>query len=218
MPYVIGIISQKGGVGKSALARLLLTELANTELSAKLADMDTSQSTCIEWSLRRQNAGITPDVAVQSYRTVQSALKDNEHQDVLIIDGLPHADRMALAIAKASDLVLLPTGASRDDRNPTTRLANELKDYGIPASKIVLALNLVWGKAGAMIASAYEELTADGYNVLEVGLPVQASYAAALDAGKSLAEASHPSLRKQAKEMAQAIIDALNNQMNEKAA
>jgi Mrp family chromosome partitioning ATPase len=42
----IGLISQKGGVGKSTLSRALAREAASNGLKVKLADLDTQQGTC----------------------------------------------------------------------------------------------------------------------------------------------------------------------------
>ncbi|MGI2299158.1 hypothetical protein [Candidatus Cardinium hertigii] len=42
MAVLIGIVSQKGGVGKSMLSRLLATEYARVNWSVLIADMDNS--------------------------------------------------------------------------------------------------------------------------------------------------------------------------------
>ena len=41
MTYIIGMISQKGGAGKSTLARLFARELAQDNFTVKIADLDT---------------------------------------------------------------------------------------------------------------------------------------------------------------------------------
>ena len=45
------MVAQKGGVGKSTLARIIAVEAAKGGLQAKIADLDTQQSTR---SLRRR--------------------------------------------------------------------------------------------------------------------------------------------------------------------
>ena len=42
---IISLISQKGGVGKSALARLLAVEVTKAGWTAKIADLDPAQGT-----------------------------------------------------------------------------------------------------------------------------------------------------------------------------
>jgi chromosome partitioning protein len=57
MALFIGMVSQKGGVGKSTLARLLAREYANAGWNVKIADLDVSQGTSFSWQARRlQNA------------------------------------------------------------------------------------------------------------------------------------------------------------------
>jgi cellulose biosynthesis protein BcsQ len=45
MGSIISLVSQKGGVGKSAVARLLAVEFARAGWSVKIADLDTMQGT-----------------------------------------------------------------------------------------------------------------------------------------------------------------------------
>ena len=51
MAFIISLVSQKGGVGKSTLARLIAREAAIGGLDVKIADLDTQQRTCTNWAL-----------------------------------------------------------------------------------------------------------------------------------------------------------------------
>ena len=53
MATIIGIVSQKGGVGKSTIARLLAREYAQAGWNAKIADLDVAQGTSFNWQARR---------------------------------------------------------------------------------------------------------------------------------------------------------------------
>ena len=53
MAIFLGMVSQKGGVGKSTLARLVAREYANAGWSVKIADLDVSQGTSFNWQARR---------------------------------------------------------------------------------------------------------------------------------------------------------------------
>ena len=46
--------SQKGGVGKSTLARSTAIALAYAERKVLLADFDVEQGTCLRWQAQRQ--------------------------------------------------------------------------------------------------------------------------------------------------------------------
>ncbi len=42
MNLIIGVISQKGGVGKSSIVRALAREAANNDINVKIADLDSA--------------------------------------------------------------------------------------------------------------------------------------------------------------------------------
>ena len=48
MALVIGVVSQKGGVGKSTCARLIAREYAYAGWDVKIADLDVSQGTSFD--------------------------------------------------------------------------------------------------------------------------------------------------------------------------
>jgi Mrp family chromosome partitioning ATPase len=50
---IIGVVSQKGGVGKSTLARLIAREYAQAGWRVKIADLDIQQCTAFSWQARR---------------------------------------------------------------------------------------------------------------------------------------------------------------------
>lgn len=58
MSYIIGFVSQKGGVGKSTLARLVAREYAVNQWNVKIADLDPGQGTSYKWQDRRIKANI----------------------------------------------------------------------------------------------------------------------------------------------------------------
>ena len=76
MTYIIGMVSQKGGAGKSTLARLFARELAADGFAVKIADLDTQQTTCTEWAADRAEAGFEPEIQVQAYAKMDTALRE----------------------------------------------------------------------------------------------------------------------------------------------
>ena len=44
----------------------------------------------------------------------------------MVIDGAPHSSKMTKEIAESSDIIIIPTGLSLDDLEPTVLLAHEL--------------------------------------------------------------------------------------------
>ena len=56
MAVVVAFVSQKGGTGKSTLARALAAIVAHVGLSVRIADLDPLQNTVIEWEKLRQDS------------------------------------------------------------------------------------------------------------------------------------------------------------------
>ena len=57
-PTTAAFVSQKGGVGKSALARLLAVGAIHRGRKTLLADFDLDQLTCVEWGALRLRASL----------------------------------------------------------------------------------------------------------------------------------------------------------------
>src|SRR3954463_13996516 len=115
MTVVVSALSQKGGVGKSAVARLVAREYAASGWTVRVADFDLKQMTTTERAARRLAAGIEPVIEVQSYASVDKALKGASAADMLVMDGRGFADKLSQDMARASHKVLLPTGLSLDE-------------------------------------------------------------------------------------------------------
>ena len=207
MTYIIGIVSQKGGVGKSTLARLLAREVAAGGATVKIADLDIQQGTSFKWASRRAANGITPEVRVEMFANVKTAITEAETFDVYILDGAPHASRDTREVARAADLVVIPTGQSLDDLEPSVLLAHDLVRDGIDRRRIAFALCKVSDSARE-VEGARAYLAEAGYQVLEGEIPFRTGFSIALDQGKAVTETNFRSLSKRADRLAQAIIDA----------
>lgn len=206
MAVVIGIVGQKGGVGKSTMARLIAREYAASGWNVKIADLDVSQGTSFHWQARRLQRQIEPVVSVERFGTVEQALKTAPHYDLLILDGAPHSTAATLKIAQSSALVLLPTGLSLDDMEPSILLAHELVKKGIAKQLLAFALCRV-GDSEPEIAEAREYIGKAGYRVLRGAIPEKIAYRRASDEGRALTETKFASLNQRSDVLAQDIID-----------
>jgi chromosome partitioning protein len=203
---VVSAISQKGGVGKSAIARLVAREYAASGWAVRVADFDLKQMTTTEWAARRLAAGIEPVIEVQGYASVDKALKGAAATDMLVMDGRGFADKLSQDMAKASHKVLLPTRLSLDDLRPSVRLAHELIGVGVQARNLAFVLCRT-GDSEKEIASAREYIEGAGYRCLDASWPERTGYRDSHDQGKAGSEALHPSLRVKAEAVAKAAVD-----------
>ena len=203
---IIAVVSQKGGVGKSTLARLIAREYAAANWRVKIADLDISQGTSFNWQARRLINEVQPVIAVERFGNVEQALHAAAHVDLLILDGPPHSTAGTLKMAHAADLVILPTGLSLDDLQPSVLLAHELTTKGIPSRKIAFAFCRV-GDSDSEIAEARRYIAEAGYRPFSGSIPEKTAYRRASDAGRSLTETRFDSLNKRSDELAQSIIN-----------
>ena len=208
MTYIVGMVSQKGGVGKSTLARMMAREFVAGGLSTKIADLDTQQQTCTNWAGRRAENGVEPEIQVQSFAGVKSALEEADRFDALILDGKPNASDQTIEIAKASHLVVIPTGQTVDDLHPGVVLAHSLRKKGIAPEKIAFAMFKTTGSEREN-ATARDYISQAGYMILDGEVSVSTAYGSASDYGKAITETSFRTLNERASKLAQSVIDRM---------
>ena len=208
MGYRVGFLSQKGGVGKSTLARLVAREAAAGGHRVKIADMDTAQGTCFNWLRRRSENGLEPEIRVEQFERLKTAIAEADDFDIYIFDGAPHASKETLAIARECDLIVIPTSLSRDDLDPGILLGYDLLDAGIPIQRIAFALMKTTDSASE-VAKTRTFIERANFKVLKGEIPQRTAFHQAQDIGQALTETQYPTLTEKADEVAQSIVDAL---------
>lgn len=203
---IVSVLSQKGGPGKSTLARGLAVEFLKQDWDVHVADMDTTQLTTLKWAERRDAIDVEPSVDVASYRNPQSALRAANRCDLLVVDGTPYATQASKDLAKGSDLIIIPTGVTLDDLEPQLNLAQEMVTrVGIDKRRIlfvVMKVNENGDKEAMSTRSSIEEW---GFNVVKGWMPARTAYGSALDAGYSMTETRFKTLN----DKAQSIMDGI---------
>lgn len=205
---IISLVSQKGGVGKSALARLLAVEFARAGWSVKIADLDVAQGTATKWKARRDRTGLQPDVAVEKFRTVERALREASRFDLLVLDGPAHAEKGGLTMARHSDLVLMPTCYSLDDMEAQIEAAYELEAANVPSDRVWFTFCRAAGsEAEERDARAY--LTKARVNVLGPVFPELPSIRQGHAEGRAASEVPFRTVQEKLTALVQAIADKL---------
>jgi chromosome partitioning protein len=212
MPIIIALISQKGGVGKSALSRALAVEAARNGFTAHIADLDAQQFTATEWASLRARGRFEPSVTATTYTTLKQALDGMPRCDMLILDGPARTSAGTLDIAKIADLVIQPTGAGRDDLDPAIRTFHELVAKRIASRKLVMVLSRILGDSEAKEARRY--IVDAGYAVADGHVIERISYRTAMNIGRALTETEYDTLNDKARE----VVTNLVNRIQEKAA
>ena len=205
---VIGVVSQKGGVGKSTLCQLIAREAASQGKQAKILDFDVKQMTSTDWVRERLQRDLVPEVEAEPTKDVRKALKLNRDYDVILLDGAPGTPKRTDEMVQECDLVILPTGSSRADLMPMLALARRLSQLKGDAAGPFFALCRVM--TDSEIAEARATIAAAGFEALDGELIERPGYRAAQNMGRSASETSYPSLNARARKLARAILDRLD--------
>src|SRR5258708_25739490 len=83
---IIGVVSQKGGVGKSTLCHLIAREAAASGKQVKILDFDTKQLTSTDWVRARLERALEPAIEAEPVRNIDRALKHNRGYDIIVLD------------------------------------------------------------------------------------------------------------------------------------
>ena len=202
-PLTVSFVGQKGGVGKSTLARLFAVGAAYRGLRPLLADFDLEQLTCVEWNALRLQNSIEPDLDVRTFKSLKKLRKREDRAGIVVVDTRGLADELSTEIAEESDVAFLPTGPSGDDLRPTLALARKLAKNGAEG-RVVLVLSRV-GRSDVQVKKAIETIEESGFELLAEHWPQRDGFQIDLDAGRAGREARNPHLREAAERMETAL-------------
>lgn len=204
----IACLSQKGGVGKSTLARLIARTYAKAEWRVKIADFNTKQKTSVDWCAMRMDQGVKPEIAAEAFTSIKSAIRQEDQFDLMVFDGRPDSDVSSLEIAREANLILVPCSTSFDDLSPQVKFAHELLSKGIPRSRILFVINRA-AESQVAVDEAKSFVTSAGYAVAKTDIPARTGYEMAQNSGRALTETSFVSLNIRADELAQEVVEIL---------
>lgn len=204
---VIACLSQKGGVGKSTLARLIARTYAASGWTVKICDFNTTQLTSQKWARVRVEMGVEPSIHAEAF--ISPTRLRRENYNLIVADGRPDSDQSSLDIARVSDLIVLPTGLALDDLEPQLAFGKELVVKGIDPKRILFVLNKTNDSAIA-VSEAREYL--GEFAVAKQDIVARISYQRAQNHGKALSEVggSVGKLEEQADLLAAEIVDYIN--------
>ncbi|MEE9326708.1 MAG: ParA family protein [Cocleimonas sp.] len=208
---IISFLGQKGGTGKSSIARAVAVEFVRSSWVVHVADMDIIQKTTFNWAGRRSDAEIEPSLEVALYRDPKTALKAVGTSDLLIIDGKAFADNHLLTVAKASDLIVIPVGVNADDLEPTLNLATELINKGISRDSMLFVVGKVPDNGEREAIDTRQTIKNWAFNVSQGYIPFKTAYSQAMDTGRTLNETKYKGLNDKSDKIIQQIVDKVIN-------
>lgn len=110
----IGLLNQKGGVGKTTLAVHIADALARKENDVLLVDADP-QGSALDWAAAREGEPLFPVAGLPKPSIHKELPALAKGYDFVVIDGPPRVYDVARSAIMASDLVLIPVQPSPYD-------------------------------------------------------------------------------------------------------
>jgi chromosome partitioning protein len=205
MPRRILFTSQKGGVGKSTLARSTAVALAYAGRCVLLADFDVDQRTCMRWQAQRVARALEPRIEVEAFSKEKKLGRvEYDYQDI-VIDTRGQHDELSLDLAVSADVVFLPSSFSMDDVSPTLRVVESLRSAGVPSARIAIVFCRTGGskKQGQLARSILEM---NRIAVVDAVLPQKDGFISLYATGRTGREAPRAKLRSVALAVDEALL------------
>jgi chromosome partitioning protein len=215
MPATVAFVSQKGGVGKSAMARALAVVAVNAKVKVALGDLDPQQQTLVRWNATRKEHRVSPSLSVEAFPGIDEALARTGDVELLILDSAGRVTNETLGLAQRVDLVVQPTGPSVDDLHPSVLVFHALTQLMIPHQRLVFALSRTLLTEEETAARDCLRLT--GYEVLPGCIPERVAYRHALNCGRAPSETSDASLNTRVDALMYALLEKLGGGWREHA-
>ena len=111
---IVGVLNQKGGVGKTTLSVNLAACLARTGARVLLIDADP-QGSALDWAAARQGEPLFSVVGFPRATIHKEIAQLGQGYDHVIIDGPPRVTDLARSAIMASDIVVIPVQPSPYD-------------------------------------------------------------------------------------------------------
>jgi chromosome partitioning protein len=217
MARYILFTSQKGGVGKSTLARSTAVALAGTGRRVLLADFDTAQRTCLRWQAQRLARHLEPSITVERFSKEEKLDRDARRYDDVVMDTRGQLDPLSIELAKAADVIFLPSSYSLDDISPTLGLVAALREAGISPARIAVVFCRTGGSA-RQAQYARSILAMNDIAALEAVLPHRDGFVQLSATGRTGREAASTALQAIAMALDQALLDFIEATISGKSA
>ncbi len=202
----IGLVQQKGGVGKTTLATNIARTFQLRGHSVLLVDADP-QGTARDWAAKSDIQ--TPTTVGVDRPVVHKELPKIDGFDIAIVDAVGKLEKMTVSVIKASDLALLPIQPSSADLWAVGTVIDHVETRremteGKPNARFVISRAITGSTMTDSVQSVLDEAPFDR---LECGTHQRVAYARALGQGLSV--------HKMNDSKAQAEINAITDELEQ---
>lgn len=193
MPLVIGIVSPKGGSGKTTTAVHLARSIQQTGDSVAILDTDP-QGSALAWASKRDDGPLIP-VLDGDTDAVQGVLRrEGAEYGVVVIDGAAKIEPRTGRVVRVSDVCLIPVQPTPLDSWGAEQVVRAVKESRTPAAFVITQQ-----KPRTNLAAQVAEGLAESYElpVLDARLSNRVAFAEAMFGGNTALDVSGATKAKQ---------------------
>ncbi len=185
---IVGVLNQKGGVGKTTLSVNLAACLAGTGARVLLIDADP-QGSSLDWAAARQGEPLFSVVGFPRATIHKEIAQLGLGYDHIIIDGPPRVTDLARSAIMASDIVVIPVQPSPYDiwaAEEVVKLITEARVYKENIKSVFVVNRKITNTA--IGRDVREALAAYPIHVLDASIAQRVVFAEAAAQGQAVFE------------------------------
>ena len=186
---IVGVVNQKGGVGKTTIATNLAACFAGEGVDTLLIDADT-QGSSLEWKADRPESARRVQVIGLPVKNLHQEIGPLARKyEVVVIDGGGRVTATARAAVLVADFIIVPTLPSKPDILSTQDFFTTVIEEVTTMREVAGAILINQVQTGTTIGRKSQEYIAGlGYPVFKSVLHQYVAYREAIAAGLSAAE------------------------------
>ena len=180
---VIGVLNQKGGVGKTTISTCLAVAFQQSGRNTVIIDLDPQATACFWHDVRENKSPAVISVQPVRLKSMLSAAKENG-TDIVIIDGAAIQREISYDVSAIADYVIIPTKPAVFDITSMQETIKALRQNSVPFGVV---LNMV-SPRGAEVRDTLQLKNIVGDNACHITLGQRKDFFRAQNQGLAVQE------------------------------